>query len=155
MVTSAIAIATAASANQIATQRSESSGGPEMIAATIAVIPISTPPQPGTAVKAEARDIASRMKRMLSIAWAWIGSGSARIEDFIAQRADRAGGGGRAGRAGGAGGARTSGEPPMTCFAHWLVEVSDADFTTIDRCRDPGRRPVHARPVSADRAAGG
>jgi hypothetical protein len=84
-VASAIATATAASANQISTQRSESSGGPEMTAVTIAVRPIRTPPQPGTAVNAVARDIASRMKRMSSIACAWIGSG-APIKGFIAQR---------------------------------------------------------------------
>ena len=38
-----------------------------MTAATHALTPIATPPQPGTAVNSVARDIASRMKRMLSI----------------------------------------------------------------------------------------
>src|SRR5260370_38784233 len=63
IATSAIAAATAASANQTRIQRRESSGGPEMTAATTAVTPIATPPQPGTAVNSVARDIASRMKR--------------------------------------------------------------------------------------------
>ena len=71
---SAMAAATAASPNQISTQRSELSGGPEIRAATIAVAPIATPPQPGTVVNAPARAIASRMKRRSASARAWIGS---------------------------------------------------------------------------------
>src|SRR4029079_9258038 len=85
IVTSAMAIASAASANQMKSQRRESSGGPATNAVGIAVMPIATPPQPGTAVNAVARVIASRMKRMLSIACAWIGSGVAPIENFITQ----------------------------------------------------------------------
>src|SRR3954469_9019401 len=90
IVASAIAAAIAASANQVSTQRGEPSGGPEMIAATSAVTPIATPPQPGTAVNSVARDIASRMKRRLSSACAWIGSGAS-IKSFIAQRTGRVG----------------------------------------------------------------
>src|SRR5471032_1204874 len=89
---SAIAAATAASASQISTQRSELSGGPEMAAVIIAVTPNRTPPHPGMAVNSVARDIASRMNWMFSIACAWIGSGCALIKDFIAQRAGGAGG---------------------------------------------------------------
>src|SRR4051812_30379854 len=64
----AIAAAIAASASHTATHRSESSGGPDTNAAITAVTPISTPPHPGTAVNAVARDIVSRMNRMLSMA---------------------------------------------------------------------------------------
>src|SRR5438105_4667929 len=49
---SAMATATAASANHTATHRSVASGGPEIAAARTAEIPIRTPPQPGTAVNA-------------------------------------------------------------------------------------------------------
>src|SRR5262245_48474207 len=83
-----MAAATAASANHTSTQRSELSGGPEIAAATIAVTPIATPPQPGMAVNALARVIASRMKRRLSAARACRASGCA-IKSFIAQRAKR------------------------------------------------------------------
>jgi hypothetical protein len=42
-----------------------------------AVIPMATPPQPGTAVNEAARSIVSRMKRKLSAARRSIGIGSA------------------------------------------------------------------------------
>ena len=83
IVPSAIAAPTHASASHTSTQRSESSGGPDTAAVISAVTPMATPPQPGTAVNSVARDIVSRMKRMLSIACAWIGSG-APIKGFIA-----------------------------------------------------------------------
>src|SRR5262249_13301697 len=86
IVGSAIATAAAASPNQTIPQRSELAGGPETAAAAIAVAPIATPPQPGMAVNALARVIASRMKRRLSAACASIGSGRAAIESFITQR---------------------------------------------------------------------
>src|SRR5262249_46166904 len=83
---SAMATATTASISQTATHRVVSSGGPEMAAAASALMPISTPPHPGTAVNAPARSIVSRMKRRFSMAWAWIGCGRPDIENFIAQR---------------------------------------------------------------------
>src|SRR5215213_4942366 len=45
-------------------------------AANSAVSPMATCPQPGTAVKADARSIVSRMKRRLSIARSWSAGGS-------------------------------------------------------------------------------
>src|SRR5262249_21607063 len=46
-------------------------------AASRAVTPITTPPSPETAVKEDAHSIVSRMKRKLSIACAWSGTGLA------------------------------------------------------------------------------
>src|SRR5262245_3744017 len=86
MATRAIVAASTAAASQMTTQRKVSSGGPAMGAVTSAVRPMKMPPQPGTAVNSLARDMASRMKRRFSRAWAWIGSGRA-IKSFIAQRA--------------------------------------------------------------------
>src|SRR5581483_648544 len=83
IVVSPIAAATDASPNQIATHRSELSGGPLTMAVAMAVTPMATPPHPGTAVNSVARDIASRMKRMFSSACEWIGSGT---KSFITQR---------------------------------------------------------------------
>src|SRR5580765_680744 len=85
MAASAIVAATMASASQIRTQRNVSSGGPAIGAVTSALRPMKMPPQPGTAVNSLARDMASRMKRRFSRAWAWMGSGRA-IKSFIAQR---------------------------------------------------------------------
>src|SRR5260221_6037639 len=87
MATSAIATATAASANHVIGQRIELSGGPEIAAVTIAEAPIATPPQPGTAVNSVARAIASRMKRRVSAAWAWIGSEVATLQNLITRSA--------------------------------------------------------------------
>src|SRR5262249_25412900 len=68
IVTSAIVTATTASPNHTSTQRIEVSGGPEIAAAAMAVAPMATPPQPGSAVNALARVIVSRMKRRFSSA---------------------------------------------------------------------------------------
>src|SRR5689334_3660252 len=59
---------TAASVNQTASQSVNCFCCEATSAAKIAVTPIATCPQPGTAVKEDARSIASRMKRRLSIA---------------------------------------------------------------------------------------
>src|SRR5205085_2233506 len=45
-----------------------SANGPDSPAVTSAVTPISTPPQPGTAVKLDARAIVSRINRRFSAA---------------------------------------------------------------------------------------
>ena len=47
-------------------------------AAASALMPIATPPHPGTAVNEPARSMVSRMKRRLSIAWVCNETGSAR-----------------------------------------------------------------------------
>src|SRR5215510_4732089 len=61
IATSAIVAATAASASQMAIQRVLPSGGPVIAAVAMAETPMPMPPQPGTAVKALARSIASRI----------------------------------------------------------------------------------------------
>src|SRR5262249_25823333 len=53
---------------QVASQRSTAGWRDANHAVTIAVIPTATPPQPGTAVNAEAPSIVSRIYRRLSIA---------------------------------------------------------------------------------------
>src|SRR5438045_3518077 len=57
-----------ASPIQMASQRSAFPWRAAISAVRIAVIPIATPPQPGTAVNAEAPSIVSRIYRKLSIA---------------------------------------------------------------------------------------
>src|SRR5260370_39115161 len=57
-----------ASPIQMASQRSWVDWLEASSAVAIAVIPMATPPQPGTAVNAEAPSIVSRMYRRLSIA---------------------------------------------------------------------------------------
>src|SRR5437660_8791944 len=56
-----IAAAATASPTQMVTHCFELRGGPAMTAVASAVAPITTPPQPGTAVNAAARSIVSRM----------------------------------------------------------------------------------------------
>src|SRR6201990_1470774 len=67
---------TAASANQTAIQSAKARCCDATSAAKSAVTPMATCPQPGTAVKEEARSIVSRMKRRLSIARSWSAGGS-------------------------------------------------------------------------------
>src|SRR6266446_3521836 len=57
-----------ASPIQVASHRSSLEWREASSAVIIAVIPMATPPQPGTAVNAEAPSIVSRMYRRLSIA---------------------------------------------------------------------------------------
>src|SRR5258706_1498315 len=67
-----------ASPIQMASQRSWVAWRPASKAVIIAVIPIATPPQPGTAVNAEAPSIVSRINRRLSIARVCRAGGSSR-----------------------------------------------------------------------------
>src|SRR5277367_3637986 len=54
-----------------------------MLAATRALAPMATPPQPGTAVNEPARSMVSRMNRKLSIAWVCSETGSARAARML------------------------------------------------------------------------
>src|SRR5206468_7094262 len=65
-----------ASTIQVASQRSSVDWRAASMAVITAVIPMATPPQPGTAVNAEAPSIVSRMYRRLSIARVWRAGGS-------------------------------------------------------------------------------
>src|SRR5579872_847270 len=80
----AIATATAASPIQVRSQPIEVSWREAITAAPIAVMPMATPPQPGTAVKEPARSMVSRMKRRLSRARSSIAtrSGDCRCRDL-------------------------------------------------------------------------
>src|SRR2546421_4138829 len=72
----AMAVETAASANQTVSQSAKLFCCEATSEAKRAVTPIATCPQPGTAVNDDARSIASRMKRRLSIARSCSAGGS-------------------------------------------------------------------------------
>src|SRR5881227_508169 len=76
IVQPAIAVETAASANQTASHSAKLFCCEATSAAKRAVTPMETCPQPGTAVNDEARSIAARMKRRLSIARSCSAGGS-------------------------------------------------------------------------------
>src|SRR5947209_9443226 len=75
----AMAADTAASASQTASQSAKVFCCDATSAANRAVTPMATWPQPGTAVKDDARSIASRMKRRLSIARSCSAGGSSSV----------------------------------------------------------------------------
>ncbi len=62
-----------ASAIQVNSHGRDEAWRDAMAAAPRAVMPMATPPQPGTAVKDAARSMVSRMKRRLSRAWSSMG----------------------------------------------------------------------------------
>ncbi len=68
-------MATKASATHVNSQESEEVWSEAMAAAPSAVMPMATPPRPGTAVKEPARSMVSRMKRRLSRAWSSMATG--------------------------------------------------------------------------------
>src|SRR5580698_3191213 len=83
IASTASTMANAASSSQVASQRSSVGCRLAMAAAASALMPMATPPHPGTAVNEPARSIVSRMRRRLSIAWVCNETGSARAARML------------------------------------------------------------------------